>query len=356
MTLLDILPSLRSVVTPRLDPAVWPADTHYDDRGRVTVGTSALEDVADRNGTPTVALCDVELQRRVDALRSLFPFARVNVPDAVLGVGDNSSWVVGQRLSVMVESADALATALTASVAARRITLHDTAAHVAEAADRFGADVHIGRVVLDSTDDLQPLLRASGRPVDVMLDVRTGEDADAVIAAVVASDHLRLTGVHWCPSARFDNDYGAAIGSMIATMAQIRYDHGVIATELGLGCADANLAAEIDDALDDACGRQRFPRPNISVDPGESLLAGSGIALFRIDFVEPITDGHTFVWVDGSPSDALTDHAVLVNRHPCGPQATATILARSGREIAGDVRLPLDVHAGEVLAIPLARA
>lgn len=85
---------------------------------------------------------------------------------------------------------------------------------------------------------------------------------------------------------------------------------------------------------------------------GTPLATADGIALFRIDVVEPVTDGTTFVWVDGC-AEPTSLQAVLVNRHPCGPECTATVLSRSGRAIACDVRLPLDVHAGEVLAVPL---
>lgn len=63
-------------------------------------------------------------------------------------------------------------------------------------------------------------------------------------------------------------------------------------------------------------------------------------------------DGHTFVWVDVGPVGGLSANAVLTNRHSCGQQVTVTVLGRSGREIATCVQLPVDVHAGEVLAIP----
>ena len=48
MTLLEIFPSLRATTVPRLDPAVWPTDTHYDHDGRIALGAVALADVADQ--------------------------------------------------------------------------------------------------------------------------------------------------------------------------------------------------------------------------------------------------------------------------------------------------------------------
>ena len=41
MTLLEILPSLRSVMTYRLDPTLWPSETHYSG-GRITVGGAPI--------------------------------------------------------------------------------------------------------------------------------------------------------------------------------------------------------------------------------------------------------------------------------------------------------------------------
>ena len=84
---------------------------------------------------------------------------------------------------------------------------------------------------------------------------------------------------------------------------------------------------------------------------GTPTTAGD-IALFRVDFVEPEVDGHTFVWVDAGPVDGLSSNVVLANRHSCGPQVRATVLGRSGRDIALGAQLPFDVHAGEVIAIP----
>lgn len=63
MTLLDILPSLRSVMPARLDPAMWPSETHYDATGRVAIGGVALQDIADQYGTPVWVL-DVQSNSR----------------------------------------------------------------------------------------------------------------------------------------------------------------------------------------------------------------------------------------------------------------------------------------------------
>ena len=43
MTLLEIFPSLRGAMTPRMDPALWPISTRHDHSGRVCIGDVSLE-------------------------------------------------------------------------------------------------------------------------------------------------------------------------------------------------------------------------------------------------------------------------------------------------------------------------
>ena len=73
MTLLDIFPSLRAAMAPRLDPALWPVTTDHDERGRIRVGGVALDDIADQYGTPTYVLDEDDVRHRCRAYRTAFP-------------------------------------------------------------------------------------------------------------------------------------------------------------------------------------------------------------------------------------------------------------------------------------------
>ena len=62
-------------------------------------------------------------------------------------------------------------------------------------------------------------------------------ESDTAIAAVLDHEWLNLVGLH-CEVGSQDHDfvsYPAAIGHMIAEMTQVRRNHGVVLTRLGLG-------------------------------------------------------------------------------------------------------------------------
>ena len=70
---------------------------------------------------------------------------------------------------------------------------------------------------------------------------------------------------------------------MITELAMIRRSHGAVLTRLGLGGGRAvpsgdwtielpEIAAQIDESLDDACATLRFPRPLVVLSPGVAIV------------------------------------------------------------------------------------
>src|SRR4249919_1920524 len=132
------------------------------------------------------------------------------------------------------------------------------------------------------TDVNTPVLAVAGSGAPVESGFRfDSNESDRAIAAVLDHEWLNLTGLH-CEVGSQDHDfvsYPAAIGHMIAEMARVRRNHRVVLTRLGLGGGRAvpsgdwavelpQLAAQIDDSLDDACGTLRFPRPLVVLSTG----------------------------------------------------------------------------------------
>ena len=102
---------------------------------------------------------------------------------------------------------------------------------------------------------------------------------------------------------------------MIPAMADVRARHGVILTELNIGGGHGipylagdpelsidELAQVIDDALDDACAAEHFPRPTIVVEPGRAISARAGVTLYEVCGIKAQPGGRTFVAVDGGMS------------------------------------------------------
>ncbi|GGK98921.1 diaminopimelate decarboxylase [Nocardia jinanensis] len=399
MTLLDMIPSLQPAMLPRLSPAIWPRGTEYDGAGRITLGGVALTDIADRFGTPTYVLDEAEIRARCRAYRKTFPQARVYYAGKALMIRAVADWVIAEGLSIDVCSGGELEVALSAGVDPKRLIMHGAGRSCDEltAAVRAGA----GRIVLDSLTDIALLAASPSRPQPVLLRlspgidvhghpaVRTGvldqkfgfpigsETAAEAVRRVLARPDLELVGLHCHLGSQIhDPDhYGEAIRRLVGEMAWIRREHHHLLTELDLGGGHAvayrpgdaelnltELADIVEDALDAACARHRFPRPAIAMEPGRAVVARAGVTVYRVMSIKQIAGGTTYVTVDGGMNDNLRValygaqyEPVVANRRPHGPWMTATVAGRyceSGDVLARDVRLPADLHPGDVLAVP----
>ncbi|MFD4469452.1 diaminopimelate decarboxylase [Rhodococcus sp. NPDC058505] len=403
MTLLDILPSLRSAMTPRLDPDLWPVTTHVDELGRITVGGVALCDVADQFGTPTYLLDERDVRYRCRVYRDTFPEAEIAYAGKALLTRAVAAWIADEGLSLDVCSAGELAIALSAGVDPRRIILHG---NVKTSADLTAArSARVGRIVVDSPTEITMLSASSAPRQNVLVRVTPGVDAGThravttgiddqkfgfplahdqavdAIRRILGQPRLNLIGLHCHLGSQIvDTEcYGVALDRLIATMAQVRLDHGTILTQLNLGgghgvsyragdpALDPSALAEtIEDVLDDACARHRFPRPRIVLEPGRAITARAGVTVYRVVSVKQVRGGRTFVCVDGGMSDnprvalyGARYTVALANRHSTAPTTPVTVAGRyceSGDEIAVDTSLPGDVRPGDVLAVPVTGA
>ncbi|WP_433194288.1 diaminopimelate decarboxylase family protein [Nocardia sp. CA-107356] len=395
MTLLDLFSSARSGSAARLDFAIWPRDSHYDAAGRIVVGGVPLAEIADQFGTATRVLDEREVRDRCRAYVRAFPEAEIIYAGQALLVRAVADWVTAEGLSMDVGSSGELAIALAAGVHPKRIILHG---YGNPDALQTAVECGVGRIVVGSFAEIDLLAAMTTRPQRVLLRLSPGIDIhgnstnppkagqqygfplDAAAAAterIVAQPMLDLIGFHCHLGSQIYNPdyYGEAIRRMVGEMAQIRHDHGRILTDLDLGgghaiayrCGDAEmnlteLAAIVEDALDAACARHRFPRPNIALEPGRAIVARAGVTLYRVRSVQRLHNGHNFVVVDGGrcdrpqgPRDGARANMVVVNRYSTGPEVTATVACHTGSAeeiLATGVRLPADLRAGEVLAAP----
>jgi diaminopimelate decarboxylase len=259
-----------------------------------------------RTSAPTPE--DAELQRCKTYRRS-FPMTEIALPGTTLRNRAIAKWVRDHRVAVDVHTGEDVAAAFAAGVRLRRLTVYANA--LGESELRAVVNLGVGRVVVATVQQIE-LLRSvvAKRGQDVviqMTDVNTSvlavaaagdpvqsgfrfdsNESDTAIGAVLDHEWLNLVGLH-CEVGSQDHDfvsYPAAIGHMIAEMTQVRRNHSVVLTRLGLGGGRAvpsgdwavelpQLAAQIDDSFDDACGTLRFPRPLVVLSTGLGIIGRS---------------------------------------------------------------------------------
>ncbi|BAH50927.1 hypothetical protein [Rhodococcus opacus] len=84
-----------------------------------------------------------------------------------------------------------------------------------------------------------------------------GSGLEDALRAVMDQPQLRLVGIR-CPAGP------GVVYDAIGLMERVRRDYGVILTELVVADADrVDLREAVDEALDEACARNRFPRPSV---------------------------------------------------------------------------------------------
>jgi len=160
--------------------------------------------------------------------------------------------------------------------------------------------------------------------------------------------------------------------------AQIRDRHGVecgiVNLGGGLGIAyvpgdDPESPKQIVDRLTTIVDRESaaagLPRPRIALEPGRAVVGPSGVTIYEIGTVKPVSlDGgavRTYVSVDGGMSDnvrtALYDagySCVLANRVSDVSPIPVRVVGKhceSGDVVVRDAWLPGDVRPGDLLAV-----
>ncbi|OBH06438.1 diaminopimelate decarboxylase [Mycobacterium sp. E1747] len=398
MTLLDILPSLGHAAPPRFDPAIWPVTAHPDEQGRLCVGGLPLAEIADEFGTPAYVIDETDFRRRARRYRKSLRGVQVVYAGKSLLTTAVARWARDEGLGIDVCSAGELAVALAGGLDPARIIMHGNAKSPDELREAVRAGV--GRIVLDSCMDIAYLAGLARRRQPVLIRVTPDIDihghravttgvSDQKFGFTLADDHtaeavkrvlahpiLDLVGLHCHIGSQVTDPalYGEAIHRLIAAMADIRARHGVILTELNLGGGHAipyvpgdreldldALARVIEDALDEACAAEHFPRPSVVVEPGRAISGRAGVTLYRVCSVKTQASGRTFVAVDGGMSDnprvslyGARYTVALANRQPLGLKQLVTIAGRhceAGDEIARDIELPADVRPGDLLAV-----
>lgn len=392
MTLLDSLHTLHRAAPLRIDPAVWPVTAGVDDEGRLCVGGVSLAEIADEFGTPTYVLDEADFRYRARRYRTALRGTRIVYAGKALLTTEVARWAADEGLGVDVSSSGELAVALRAGVDPRRLVVHGNAKTTGELRDAARAGV--GRVVIDSGTEIALLASQLSAPQDVLIrvapgvdqkfgfatlggaDNSTGADALQAVKRVLDQPLLNLVGLHFHLGSQITEPgvYADAIRRAIAVLADVRARHGVVLPELNIGGGHgvpyvagdpeldpAALADVVDEALDDACAAERFPRPTIVVEPGRALSARAGVTCYRVASIKRQPGGRTFVAVDGGMGDnprvalyGARYSVAVANRHPLGPSHPVTVVGRyceAGDVIAHDVELPTDLHPGDLLAV-----
>jgi diaminopimelate decarboxylase len=410
------------------EPRLWPDSAHVGAGGRLTIGGCDVVDLARAYGTPLYLLDEATFRAACQAYRVAlarhYPNARTHYASKALLNSAVVRLVAEQGLGLDVVSGGELYVALRAGFPAERVHLHGNAKPRRELEQALAAG--IGKIVVDTLDELELLARLTeGRSeqqaimlrlspdiaADTHAHIQTGSatskfglplDAlDAAAARIVHAPGLRLAGLHTHLGSQI-LDYAPvaqAIGVLLDCAARLRDEHQLTISEIspggGLGTpytADqptpniGAYVAAIAQAMRTGCAARRFPLLHLVVEPGRSIIARAGVALYEIvatkvlpgvrswesgvsEVSQPPTPNSQlptrYLHVDGGMADNIRPArygarytAVLAGRaaEPAGELVhIAGRYCESGDVLIRDIQLP---HAdiGEILAVATAGA
>ena len=371
-----------------------PDSARIGDDGRLSIGGVDVLDLVAEHGTPLFVYDEDHLRRRCR--------------DAVSAWGDGVAYASKaflcramaalaheEGMCIDVSTGGELHVALAAGVPPERLVLHGNNKSAAEL--ERAIDVGVGRIVVDSADEIDRLERlAPARPPRVLVRVTPGVEAHtheyvmtgqedtkfgfsiASGAAAEAVERLRrspavaLVGVH------------AHIGSQIFLLHSFakevealagfftRFDLPELCVGGGLGVAyvEGEEGASMDQwagTVRSACASAGIPEDvRLTAEPGRAIVAAAALTLYRVGTIKRLPGIRTYVSVDGGMSDNPRPVLYGSGYEAFLPRATsaerplvATVVGKhceSGDVVVRDACLPDDLAVDDVLATPVTGA
>ena len=402
-------------------PDLWPWTARRRDDGALEVGGMALTDIAADFATPAFVMdrADLRGRARVWATAMAEEFwdgYGMSGGDAFYAgkaflCSDVVRTVTEAGMGVDTASLGELTLALRAGAAPSAVGLHGNNKLDAEieTALSAGDGQGIERIFIDSLDEvaqIESIAARLGTTARVMIRVKTGVHAggneyvstghedqkfgvgafdgqlDEVVAAIKASEHLELRGLHSHIGSQIQGTaaFEEAAGIICELAARVSAKTGAPLPEIDLGggagiaysgadpvpTAPIEVVRAIAGAVRSACDRLGIRVPRVSLEPGRSIAGPTTITLYRVGVIKDaiLDDGarRRYVSIDGGMADNIrpalygaTYTAAVANRVSQAPAVRCRVVGKhceSGDVVVWDVDLPEDLGRGDLLAVP----
>lgn len=373
---------------------------------RLMIGGLDVAELAARFGTPLYVYDQATMDAAADAYRTAlarhYPAATgVTFAGKALLLTAAAQWVQRQGFLLDCTGAGELHIATNADLAPEQILVHGVNK---SDEDLDAAVAHGGVIVVDNATELARLaqMAAQGRVLpELWLRVRPGvavethayrqtgqqdskfgfgpEEAVAAVGRAVEQG-LPVTGFHFHQGSQFfdPSPIGPGIDAVLDIAQTLHQRHGWLPTTISPGggwgvayhedelpqpAVDTYIAF-IAQRMIEGCAKRNLPLPRLQVEPGRSLVARAGVAIYRVGAVK-MSATRRWLLIDGgmadNPRPALygARYSALPVHDPDRAVGGAAWLAgpycESGDVLIEDLPLP-EMEAGELLAVPASGA
>jgi diaminopimelate decarboxylase len=388
---------------------ILPLGAAVSSDGHLTLAGCDAVELAREFGTPLYVFDEETIRSQCQAYQQAF---RSRYPDTSVAyaakayLGRALAAIVAQEgMDLDVVSGGELAIAASVNFPPERIHFHGN--NKSEQELREALDYGIARIVVDNFHELQLLngvAQGKGIRQKALIRVSPGIDphthahtttgtldnkfgvplpggqAEAAVRQTLEMPGIELTGLHaHLGSPVFElAPYTQVVEVMYQFAADLRDIYGFEMREFspGGGFAVAYTSDQQPPSPDDyaeaivppllaACDRHNLPQPRMFIEPGRSIVARAGVALYTVGGSKDVPEVRRFVSVDGGMADnirpALYDskyEALLANRMGDDRREQVTVAGKfceSGDILLRDADLP-PLEPGDILAMPAAGA
>lgn len=385
---------------------VFPLDTVRDDAGALVIGGASCEELAEEFGTPLYIYDEATLRAAcrgyTRALADSYPNALVLYAGKAYVDPTLLQVAAAEGLGMDAVSSGEVRVAQSAGLPLERVVLHGNNKLPREI--DLALKVGVGRIVVDALEEIEiidELARRRSLTAQVLLRLTPGVEAhtheyirtgavdskfglgldsgaaEEAVARAMAAPNLDVMGLHaHIGSQIFDTEpYADTINITLDFAERMRAAHGLDLRDLSPGGGGGVRYTLDDDPPDPAdivtaitatvLARGLTHPPRLLIEPGRSIVARAGVALYAVGTVKHIPGVRTYVSVDGgmadNPRPALYQSkyaALLANRPGDDPAEEVTLAGRyceSGDVLLRDTVLP-PLRRGDLIAVPASGA
>ncbi|MFC2005582.1 diaminopimelate decarboxylase [Chloroflexota bacterium] len=386
---------------PRL--TLFPLNTEINERGHLVIGGNDTVELAAEFGTPLYLFDEFSLRSKCAEFKAEFGqrYADTTVIYACKAFINKALAFIFKEegLGLDVVSGGELGIVQSAGFPLDRVYFHGN--NKSDEEINLALEWGIGRLVVDNFHELETV-REMARDKDCIPDIllrlspgvdphthryittgnvdskfgfplATGEEA---IATAMSISNLNLVGLHFhLGSLLFEIEpYQQAIEFILDFAAEMRQKHDFVLRELSIGGGFAvqytldspappvsTYAEAITSNIISRCQELGLALPRLIIEPGRSIVARAGVALYKAGVVKDIPGIRRYVSIDGGMADNIRpalyearQEAVVANKmteEEAGRVAIAGKFCESGDILIRDISLP-PVLAGDIIAIP----
>ena len=211
----------------------------------------------------------------VAVYRTSFRGIAVGYPAEAMRCEAISGWMRRQGVTVDVTGVDELDWAVVAGIRPSHIVMYG----FDEGSGAIALDYGVDRVIVDSAEEVAMLRASATRPQGILLDI-----TDACLDDPATVDRrVWLDGLHYRADGADIAGLSEILFGMIAEMALISRKRAAVLSRLSVGDVDLTncdgdprslrrAAGTIDEVVEAACVRFRYPRPALTLSPRPATL------------------------------------------------------------------------------------